>query len=188
MSTTVVVMKPDKIAIGADTMTKYGGTYESAELVANHSKIVRVGSSYLAYVGEASFGLVLESYFSSLDRAPELDSTGAIFEVARALHASLKEKYFLIPENDKYDSFEGSRVPCLIANASGIYGLYSSRSVLQYTSYYSFGSGSEYALGAMAALYDLTDDPEAVALAGLKAAAKFDDCTGAPFELHVVER
>lgn len=188
MSTIVAVKKPGKIAIGADTMTKFGRSYESAELVANHSKIVRVGESLLAYVGHASFGLVLESYFSTLDEPPTLDSPRAIFEVARAMHPALKEHYFLNAEGDEDDSFEDSRLDCLIANASGIFGLYGHRSVLEYTCYHAFGSGMDYALGAMATLFERSDDPGEIARAGLEAAAKFDDRTGAPFEIHIVGR
>ena len=188
MTTVLVVAKPDRIAIGADTMTKFGRSYESADLVVNPSKIVKVGDSYLAYTGHASLALVLSRYFDGLEEAPQLDSTGAIFDASRALHAGLKEDFFLNPEADEHDTFEGFHFHSLIANPAGIFGLYSHRSVLEYSRYYSFGSGSEYALGALATLYDRTDDPAEIAREALEVAAMFDDGTGAPFEIHSFAR
>lgn len=187
MSTIVAVKKDDLIAIGADTLTKLGAVKESAAYVATASKIVRVGENYLAYVGHASLGLVLASYFGQLKEPIRLDSAQAIFEAARRLHRALKEEYFLVPTEHEEDEFESSRLDCLIANPSGIYGLYALRSVQEYTRFYSFGTGWMLALGAMYAVYDSPSlaAPE-IARVGLEAAAEFDDSTGGPFELHTI--
>ena len=80
MSTIVAVKKGELIAIGADTLAKLGTIKESATYVKNASKILRVGETYLAYVGHASVGLVLASYFAGLSQPPRLDSAQAIFE------------------------------------------------------------------------------------------------------------
>ncbi|MGQ9779090.1 MAG: hypothetical protein ACUVRM_04310 [Bacillota bacterium] len=187
MSTVVAVKKEDLIAIGADTLTKLGTMKESAAYVATASKIVRVGENYLAYVGHASLGLVLTSYFANLEKPPRLDSAQAIFEAARKLHRTLKEEYFLVPTEHEDDEFESSRLDCLIANPSGIYGLYALRSVQEYTKFYSFGTGATFALGAMYAVYDLPSmtAPE-IARIGLAAAAEFDDSTGGPMEIYTM--
>jgi len=49
----------------------------------------------------------------------------------------------------------------------------------------SFGSGSSYAVGAMHAVYD-THSAKDIVLAGLEAAAAWDDSTGAPFEVQTM--
>jgi ATP-dependent protease HslVU (ClpYQ) peptidase subunit len=192
MSTIVVAKKAGRAAIGADTLTqlgfaKLGGTRESAAYVANHSKVIRVGESYLAAVGQASWPLVLSSYFAGLAEPPRLESVQAIFEAARELHRALKEDYFLNPNADQDDEFESSQLECLIANRGGIFGLYSLRSVSEYTRFYAFGNGYGYALGAMHAVYDTADSAEEVVRAGLAAAAEFDYATGLPMEVHSVE-
>jgi ATP-dependent HslUV protease, peptidase subunit HslV len=187
MSTIVVARKEGIAAIGADTMSCYGETRETAQYVANASKITRIGENYLATVGHVSWGLVLESYFASLDRPPLLDSPRAVFEMARRLHVTLKDEYFLNPNEDEEYPFESSQVACLVANPHGIFGLYSLRSVAAYSRFYAFGSGYKFALGAMHAAYDAPGaTAEQVARAGAEAGAEFDRGSGRPVEVFTV--
>lgn len=187
MSTIVVVKKDGYAAIGADTLTSFGATKESAEYVHDPSKIIQVGENFVATVGHASWGLVLSSYFAGLDKVPSLDCPRTIFETARALHQSLKDDYFLNPVEDAEDPFESTQLDCLIANSAGIFGLYSLRSVQAYTKFYAFGSGSRYALGAMHALYPTQASAQQIARAGLQASADFDGWTGSPLNMHTVK-
>jgi ATP-dependent protease HslVU (ClpYQ) peptidase subunit len=187
MSTIVVAKKGGQAAIGADTLTCLGTTKESAAYVANSSKIIRVGDSYLAAVGQASWPLVLFSYFARQKESPSLESALAIFEAARELHKALKEEYFLNPGENSEDEFESSQFDCLIANRSGIFGLYALRSVQEYTKFYAFGSGYGYALGAMHALYDRASSAEEVVRVGLEASVEFDGPTGLPIEIRSVD-
>lgn len=186
MSTVAVAKKGGQAAIGADTLTCLGTTKEGAAYVANHSKVIRVGESYLAVVGHASWPLVLSSYFAKHRELPPLDSVLAIFEEARELHKTLKEEYFLNPTADSDDEFESSQFDCLIANPWGIFGLYSLRSVQEYYKFYAFGNGYKFALGAMHAVYDRVTTAEEVVRAGLEASAEFDDGTGLPIEIRAV--
>ena len=176
-----------QIAIAADTLTKLGNIYESAEYISSNSKIVQDGQNYFAHVGHASFGLVLNSLFVSRKKSFKLDSAQAVFEMAREIHPILKNDYFLNPNRDSDDEFETSQHQYLIANAYGIFGVYSYRSVQEYSKFYSFGSGSEFALGAMEALYDLDFSAEEIARKAVEAAAKFNDGTGLPVEVHALK-
>jgi ATP-dependent protease HslVU (ClpYQ) peptidase subunit len=187
MTTIAVAKKGGQAAIGADTLTCLGSTRESAAHVANHSKILRVGQSYLAVAGHASWQLVLSSYFSRLKQPPSLESALAIFEAARGMHRALKKAYFLNPGSDSDDEFESSQFECLIANPCGIFGLYALRSVQVYNKFYAFGSGYAYALGAMHAVYDRATSAEEVVRAGLEAGAEFDGPTGPPLEVWSVQ-
>lgn len=187
MSTVVVVRKEGWAVIGADSMTKFGDTNQSAEYIKNFSKIAKIGDSYLGYVGSATFSMILASYFSKLKRIPSFNSPLDIFETFREMHKSLKEDYFLRPEEEEDDEFESSRVDLLIANPMGIFGLYALRSVDEYHKFYAFGTGYRFALGAMKTLYDTTASAEEIARAGLEAAAEFDDSTGRPFEVYTVK-
>lgn len=186
MSTIVVVKKDEEIAIGADTLSKLSFTKESAEYIENHSKILQIENNFIAFVGHASFGLILKSYFNTLDEKPELNSDISIFEMAKELHVSLKENYFLNPVEEDNDTFESSQFDCLIANKTGIYGLYSLRSVHKYTKFYSFGTGYKFALGAMKSTYDMDLSAKEIAQNGLEAAVDFDDDSGSPIEIYLV--
>lgn len=187
MSTTAIAKKNGYAAIGADTLALLGSVKESAEYIQNHSKIIKVGESYIGCIGHASNELVLTSYFSRLDKIPLLDSPQNIFEAACKLHKSLKEDYFLNTTENDDDEFESSQVDCLIANPSGIFGLYSLRSVQEYSKFYALGSGQKFALGAMRAVYQKATSAEEVVRAGLEAAVDFDDGSGAPIEILTVK-
>ncbi len=185
MTTIAVVRKDNRIAIAADTLTKWGNGKESADYVANHDKILRVGDSYLAVTGSATFKLILADYFASLDATPPLDSVANIFGVWNSLHGVLKEHYYLQTGEDKDDDLESSRMDVLIANPHGIFGVAAHRTVQEFTCFYAYGSGSPYALGAMYAAYRAPAlDAEAVARLGVAAAAEFHDESGLPVQSY----
>ncbi|ATW23899.1 hypothetical protein [Candidatus Formimonas warabiya] len=185
MSTVVAVKKDGVIAIGADSLSKFGRTKQHSEYIKNYSKIFQVGKAYIACVGDAVISHALRSYFGKRKEMPSLDHADQIFEVVCDLHKSLKEDYFLNPTDQNDDDFESSRYECLIASPGGIFGVYALRSVDEFTKFYSFGSGNEFALGAMKTIFPAAA-AEDIARAGLEAAAEFDDSTGWPFEIYTL--
>jgi ATP-dependent protease HslVU (ClpYQ) peptidase subunit len=188
MTTVTVVRKNGRIAIAADTLTKWGNGRETAEYVANPEKIIRVGDSYVGITGCASFKLILMDYFASLEEVPQLDSVSEIFSVWNTMHAALKEQYYLQTGEDKEEDLESSRMDVLIANARGIFGVAAHRTVQEFSKFYAYGSGSPYALGAMYAAYRAPSlDAEAIARLGVMAAAEFHDETGLPVQSFVIE-
>lgn len=188
MTTVTVVRKDGRIAIAADTLTKWGGGKESADYVANHEKIIRVGDSLIAITGSATFKLILTDYFSTLEESPKLDSAENIFRVWNTLHGALKEHYYLQAGEDKEEDLESSRMDVLIANPCGIFGVAAHRTVQAFSKFYAYGSGSPYALGAMYAAYRAPSlDAEAVARLGVMAAAEFHDETGLPIQSFAMD-
>ena len=188
MTTVTVVKKDGRIAIAADTLTKWGGGKESAAYVANHEKIIRVGDSFVAITGSATFKLILADYFSGLESPPAFDTTLEIFRVWNQMHAVLKEQYYLQTGEDKEEDLESSRMDVLIANPKGIFGVAAHRTVQEFSRFYAYGSGSSYALGAMYAAYRAPSlDAEAVARLGVMAAAEFHDETGLPIQSFVMD-
>ncbi len=181
MTTLAVVKKKGQIAIAADTLTKWGTTKESATYVVNHEKILPVGDSYVALTGTTTFTLILRDYFASLETPPALDSVSNIFRAWQELHAAMKERYFLNAHEDKEDDLETSRIHVLIANPHGIFGVGAHRTVQEFSRFYSYGAGSEYAMGALYAAYDQPRmNAEALARLAIECAAEFDDSTGGP--------
>lgn len=188
MSTIVVVRKNNQVTIGADTLTKFSQyTKKSVEYLTGSSKIIKLGNSYLAIVGDPTWELILPEYFDQLEEKPLLDSRAAIFRFITKLHSTLKETYFLNPTEDEEAPFESSQLTCLLANETGIYGINTLRWVQEYTKFWSFGSGYEYALGAMKAVYASELGAEEIAKIGLEAATEFDDSTGLPLELVTID-
>jgi ATP-dependent protease HslVU (ClpYQ) peptidase subunit len=188
MTTIAVVRKGGQAAIAADTLTKWGAGKESAEYVVNHEKILKVGANYMAITGSATFKIILRDYFSQPENAPNLDNALEIFRTWNRLHSVLKERYFLMAEEDKEDALESSRMDILIANPNGIFGVAAHRTVQEFSKFYAYGSGSDYALGALYACYDRTGwDAKRIARYGIDAAAEFDDGTGAPINSFSVK-
>lgn len=187
MSTIAAVRRDGIVSISCDTLTKQGSGRESGIHVVNHSKILSVNGSYIGLVGPTSTKLVLQHYFNSENKAPLLTTVEEIFETWRVLHEVLKEKYFLRPYAESEDSYESSRMDAIIINSAGLFFVSAYRSVQEFTRFYACGSGTEYALGAMDALFNSTTlSAGEISRLGVESAAEFDDGTGLPIlSFHV---
>jgi ATP-dependent protease HslVU (ClpYQ) peptidase subunit len=75
----------------------------------------------------------------------------------------------------------------MVANPSGIYAVYSMREVFEFERFWAIGSGRDFALGAMYALYPNAKTAKAVAQAGILAGAEFDTGTSLPMTVHAVK-
>jgi len=188
MTTIAVVKKNGYAAIAADTLTKWGSGKESAAYVANNTKIVRAGDSFLAGSGTATFKLIMRDYFAQRGVPARFDTTINIFKTWQALHAALKERYYLVTVGEKDDTLESSKFDVLIANPHGIFGVGAHRTVQEYRKFYAIGTGTDLALGAMYASYDNPRlSAEQLARLAITAAAEFDDATGLPAVSHAVK-
>ena len=185
MTTIAVVRKNGFAVIVADTMTKWGSGKETAEYVANHQKTFKIDDTVLAITGNTTFKAMITDYFSRPKIEKKFDSVNAIFKTWHRMHTVLKEEYFLNATVGADDPVESTRVDVLLANKHGIFGVAAHRTVQEFTKYYAFGSGADYAMGAMFALYsDKNRDPEEIAKIAVAAAAEFNDGTGLPVTAH----
>lgn len=188
MSTITVVRKNGYAAIAADTLTKWGYTKEASKYLANHDKTMRLDDNVIAFAGSLTVEQAIRDYLLSLKRLPPLRNSEEIYRAWLPLHRALKEEYYLLPEEHEDDAVESSRAEVLIANPHGIFGVSAHRSVLEFNKFYSYGSGYEFALGAMYAVYDEDRfDAEQVAQIGVAAGAEFDDGTELPVVSHVIK-
>jgi ATP-dependent protease HslVU (ClpYQ) peptidase subunit len=188
VTTIAVVRKNGYAAIAADTLTKWGTGKESAAYVANNTKIVRVGDTYIAGSGTSTFKLILRDYFAQRGVPARFDGAIELFKTWQAFHAALKDRYYLVSVGDKDDTIESSKFDVLIANPHGIYGVGAHRTVQEYRKFYAIGTGTDLALGAMYAAYDRPGlSAEQVARLAVEAAAEFDDSTGLPVVSHAVK-
>ena len=185
MTTLVAVRKAGHIAIAADSLTTFGDLRLSAAFDKSYEKILHYKGSYIGLCGSAAHQLVFESI---LKDAKDMDFSGktAIFESLRKLHPVLKDQHFLNPKEEEDDPYESTQITALIANPHGIFGVYSMREVFEYTRFWAVGSGREFALGAMNALYPRLKTAEALARAGIEAGTTFDKNSELPMTLHAV--
>ena len=186
MTTIVVVRKADTAVIAADSLTTFGTTRLAPSYDRSPHKVVLYRDSYIGVAGSAAHQLVLENL---LQRNPalELHGKGAIYETFRKLHPILKDEAFLNPKEEEDDPYESSQMTVMIANPSGIYAVYSMREVFEFDRFWAIGSGRDFALGAMFALYPKAKSAAAVAEAGIIAGAEFDTGTSLPIYLEQVK-
>ena len=188
MSTIVAVIKKDRACIAADSLSSFGDTMQPAEFVADSEKIIRFGDqNFIGIVGSAAHHLVMQNLLQKHIDKVDFSDRLQIYESMRQLHPILKEEYFLNSKDEDDDAYESSRVDALIMNRGGIFGLYSLREVDQYTRFWAVGSGADFALGAMRVAYDLLDDAEAVARAGIEAGVCFDNGSALPMTCYAIE-
>ena len=185
MTTLVVVRKGNMAAIAADSLTTFGDTRLSDSFDASSDKMVRHGDTVIALCGSAAHQLVYENLLSTA-KDLNFNSKSEIFETFRKLHAILKEQHYLNPKEEDEDAYESTHVTALIANPTGIYGIYSMREVFEFKRFWAAGSGREYALGAMNALYDQLDSTEAIARVGIEAGTTFDKNSSLPLQVVTI--
>ena len=185
MSTVTVVKKNGHVAIAADTLSSFGTRRVPAAHNKRASKIVRLGSSFAGITGALANLRVLEHAFKDAGESLALDSAAEIFDVFLKLHDRLYSEYSANMQRGERP-FEASDMTMLIANQHGIFGIYSMREVVEHERFWAAGSGGDYALGAMHALYDGAADAVSIAEAGVRAAVEFDDGSAAPVESHLI--
>jgi ATP-dependent protease HslVU (ClpYQ) peptidase subunit len=186
MTTIVVVKKDGHAVIAGDTLTTFGSTRLASVHDAAPEKLLKHGSSYFGIAGSAAHQLVLESL---LKKHPEFTFNGReeIYESFRKIHPILKEEAFLNPKEEEDDPYESSQLTALVANASGIFGVYSMREVFEFDKFWSIGSGRDFALGAMFAVWKGRKSAEDIARIGVLAGAEYDTGTGLPMNVAVVK-
>ncbi len=188
MTTIVVVKKGKDAAIAADTLTTYGNQLESSRYIKNHKKIVKYKESYFAMTGWSASQTAFEDLLKKTKVEFLLRNEKEVFNAQMQIHKLLKENYFLKADKNDSDAFETSRANMLLANPSGIYALSEYRYVKELSRFYAYGSGSDYALGAMYVAYeDKSKSVEEIAKIGIKAGAEFDDSSAIPMHCQTVK-
>jgi ATP-dependent protease HslVU (ClpYQ) peptidase subunit len=183
MTTCVVVKKNNEIAIASDSLVTFGDTRLSNAYEANE-KIFPVGESYVALAGTAAHFPVMRKLLAGMGEECKLASREEVFETFSKVHEILKEKYFLNTKEDEDDPYESSQITSLIANPHGIFGVYSYREVFSFDRFWGIGSGRNFALGAMYAVYDQMRSAREIAEIGVQAGAEFDKSSSAPFRIY----
>jgi ATP-dependent HslUV protease, peptidase subunit HslV len=187
MTTVTVVRKGGTVAIAADTLVTFGDTRLSHGYEANE-KLFRIGSSWFGAAGTTAHFPVLRKALGAV-KADELklNSRDEVFDTFLKLHPMLKEQFFLNSKEEDADPYESSQFTALIANASGIYGVYSYREVFEFDRFWAIGSGRSFALGAMYAAWDRTRSARELAELGVRAGCEFDKNSSGPVRVHTLK-
>lgn len=186
MTTIVAILKNNKVILGADTLTKVGRQRECADKMgAKPSKIFRFRNMYIAIAGLRAYNLSVRSYLKKYWKTINICHFEGLVEGFRKMHKVLQNEYYLTPHNGSRHRFGRTQSSILVASRFGIFEVEADQSIRRISTYTAQGSGQDYALGAMRAVYESTTDPRLIAEIGLKTAAKFDKATELP--LTIVE-
>ncbi|MRR51157.1 MAG: MFS transporter [Rhodocyclaceae bacterium] len=186
MTTITVAKKGGEVAIATDSLTTFGDTRLGRNYKGEHDKILHLAGSWIGVCGSSAHHLVLASALAKLEEV-SFGSRLEVFETFRRLHPVLKEHTYLNPKEDDDDPYESSQIVAAIANDTGIYGVYSYREVFEFDRFWSIGSGRNFALGAMHAIYETTASAAEIASAGVAAGIEFDTASGGPIVVHTVK-
>ena len=191
MTTLVIVKKAGQVAIAADALVTFGDT-RLGNRFEDNTKIFRIdtpaGGSYIGMAGTVAHFPVLRMAMAALPKEHlKLGSKDEVFETFTRLHPLLKETFFLQTKEDDNDPYESSQFSVVIANATGIYGLYSYREIFEFKEFWGIGSGRSFALGAMHACWDKAKSAREVALAGVQAGCEFDKNSAAPVAIFTLK-
>ena len=154
MTTVTVVKKGAQVAIAADSLVTFGDTRLGAPYEAN-DKVFRIGDSWIGLAGTTAHFPVVRRGLAAL--APDelkLHTRDEVFDTFLKLHPKMKELFFLNPKEEDADPYESSQFTAVVANPSGIYGVYSYREVFEFDRFWCIGTGRAFALGAMYAAFD----------------------------------
>jgi ATP-dependent HslUV protease, peptidase subunit HslV len=191
MTTVVVVKKGQQIVIAAETLVTFGDTRLSNRFE-NNTKIFKfdtaTGTTFVGMAGTVAHFPALRKAINALPKAERLfGSKDEVFDTFLKLHPMLKETFFLQTKEEDSDPYESSQFSVLIANQTGIYGLYSYREVFEFKEFWGIGSGRGFALGAMHATYTKAKTAREVAEAAIKAGCEFDKNSGGSMDIFTIK-
>lgn len=183
----VVVRKNGIASIGGDRYASASVLQKMPpDYVRNTEKIFVLGSSFLGTDEDESVSAALRECFAKKKKKPGFKNEAEIFSEFMSLHRILKDDYFLQLPTKNNGPFESLGFNTLIANAYGIFGSFSSHAVIAYSRFYAIGRGSDYAIGALEAMYDTEKSSEDLVRVALEIAAQFEIEAGPPGKIYTV--
>lgn len=189
MTTIVVVKKNGQAVIAGDTLTTFGTTRLGSAHDSAPEKILKHNGTFFGIAGSAAHQMVLESILTNHEKARDFKFNGRheIYESFRKIHPILKEEAFLNTKEEDDDPYESSQLTAMIVNASGIFGVYSMREIFEFDRFWAIGTGRDFALGAMFAVYNSKMTAREIAELGVKAGCEYDTATGLPMNVASVK-
>ncbi len=186
MSIIVAVEKASELVMAADTQENFG-EHAVPSMLRKAEKFRPVGDALVGCAGWAVYDNLLDDYLPRQKKV-NLGSSKAIFSFFLDFWQALREDYSLVNPQPAVDEEEGTPFgeldsDFLIVHQSGLYHVSSQLAVVRFDRFAAIGSGSDYAAGALYALYDSELDAETLARRAVETAMAFrPDCGG---EVHL---
>ena len=180
MSVVVAVRKEGRVVIAGDGLTTSGAHRLPPE---NHTVVKhrRVGKTLLGATGWTLYGNILDDYLVD-KRVGTFRDEAAVLRFFVRFWRVLKDRYTLVNDQPTEDKtpFADIDAHFLLANRHGIFQVSSDLSILRCERFMAIGAGSDYALGALDALWPREDDPVVLAKAAVTTAIRYHANCGEP--------
>jgi len=188
LSIIVAVTKRKRTVVAADTLFLTGGQKDYSETLVGRSKVRPIGDSLLGVTGWSIYQNIIDHYITR-QRNVTLKDERAVFNFFLKFWKSLRQQYpFIKEQREGSDSpFTDLDSSFLVANRHGIFDVHGNMTVWRHKEYCAIGSGSQYAYGALHALYNRIDSPEEIAVLATESAVRFDDGCDGPIETFAVK-
>jgi ATP-dependent HslUV protease, peptidase subunit HslV len=180
MSVIAAVRKARRLIIAADSQDNFGDLRPPSD---NHIavKIRHVDTAWVGCSGWAIYDDLLAHYLRKRSVKTNLNSRDEIFDFFLKFWRAIRTDYPFVNEQSRSEDktpFADLDATFLIASPGGIFLVSSNMSVSCFAKYYAIGSGGDYALGALHALYDEVPDPKILAERAIAAAKAYDSGCG----------
>lgn len=157
--------------MAGDSLTLFGDEESAPASNARSPKIMPLGDVLLGGSGWGVYDDILRDYLAH-HPLPILSDEHAIFRFFLDFWKALHDGYPFVNDqaSDKDSPWGDLDASFLIAHEHGIFKVSGNLGVTRFNQYWSIGSGSSYALGAMHTLYNRSDcSAEDIARAGVEA-------------------
>ena len=187
MTSITAVKKGRKICIACDALTCYGARKEvDGKNACKTPKVTPLGSGYIGSSGAAVISSLLADYIKN--RSFEgIDTLSGVFRFFADFRRDMGSFYFSSQEEGMSLPFHDSGALFLLINKGGIFEINYDGTLRQFSRFAVIGSGENYALGAIASLYQGAGDAQEIACWGVKVAARFDRKTALPLSSFCVD-
>ncbi|MDH3694680.1 MAG: hypothetical protein OER96_08935 [Gammaproteobacteria bacterium] len=188
MSIALAVRKNNKIVLATDSLTTFGSLKVDAPNFVT-TKVMKHSGSLITGTGWSKYDDILDDYLAT-KKSAKLDSPRVIFNFFHELWTEMHKRYSFVNDqsDDKESPFGSLDSSFLVVNGAGIFHISSNMSITKFEQYIAIGSGQDYALGVLFALYSSRASAETVAKNAVLAAINFDIYCGGKVNVFSIKQ
>ena len=187
MSIIAAVQKKNSISLACDTQTSRGSMKILDTYKVDSTKIYKFNDTLIGIAGWYAIQQIFVHVLQSKPEVFDFSSRIHIFESLLKMQKLIEDEYFVETSERKDQPVSSNQLTAIIVNQHGLFDIGSYREVNQFAKFWAIGSGQDFAIGAMHALYDKKYSSSEIAEAGVKAACDFDDGCSAPIQVETIK-
>lgn len=187
MTVIAAAIRNGVIAIASDSLISTSYMKSHKEYICESEKIFKVNDSFIGFCGFCASKQIAEHLFLTEPEKFQLNSRLEIFTSLIRIHKILKDDYFVNTSATDFPS-EQNQLNFLVVNKQGIFVADEIRDVQKYSKFWAIGSGADFAIGALEALYENTTfTAQDLVIKAVQSACKFDIACDLPISTYTLK-